>query len=212
MESWLKEVGLDLVEMVKRMMIPRKNFRTRPSEEYDTSTLRAPYRFIALMLNRIFGKANGKSFKIGWIPIIFFVATQGTIFNWASIVSNSLSACISAALGGVSQNKSKFHISSILIDCILCTQPFPALKCNWEKDQTPVYTAYKFFWAHKYYSYYREICEHFIMPLYTLIFLEKCNGMFEEEFKVIQEFGSYYLTKDGLYVRMYGGSRAPSLL
>ena len=30
MESWLKEVGLDLVETVKRMMIPGNNFRTRP--------------------------------------------------------------------------------------------------------------------------------------------------------------------------------------
>ena len=39
MESWIKEEGLDLVETVKRMMIPGKNFRTRPSEEYDTSTL-----------------------------------------------------------------------------------------------------------------------------------------------------------------------------
>ena len=36
--------------------------------------------------------------------------------------------------------------------------------------------------------------------------------MYEEAFKVIQEFGDYYLTEDGLYVRMYGGSRAPSLL
>ena len=38
-ESWLKEVALDLVETVKRMMIPRNNFKTRPSGEYDTSTL-----------------------------------------------------------------------------------------------------------------------------------------------------------------------------
>ena len=50
------------------------------------------------------------------------------------------------------------------------------------------------------------------MLLYTLIFLTECNRMSEEAFKVIQEFGSYYLTEDGLYVRMYGGSRAPSLL
>ena len=82
------------------------------------------------MLNRIFGRAHGKSFKIGWVPIIFYVATQGTIFNWSNIVSNSLSACISAALGGVSQKKSEFYMSSILIDCILCTQSFPALRCN----------------------------------------------------------------------------------
>ena len=103
-------------------------------------------------------------------------------------------------------------MSSILIDCILCTQYFPALKCHWDKDRAPVYVAYKLFWAHKYYAYYKEIYEHFIMPLYTLIFLKECNCMSEEALKVIQEFGSYYLTKDGLYLRMYGGSRAPSLL
>ena len=66
---------MDLVEMVKRMMIPGKNFLTRPSGEYETTTLRTPYRFIALMLNRVFGIAHGKSFKLGWIPIIFYVAT-----------------------------------------------------------------------------------------------------------------------------------------
>ena len=70
-----------MVETVKKMMIPGKNFYTRPSREYETSTLRTPYRFIVLMLNRIFGRANGKSFKMGWIPVIYFVATQGTIFN-----------------------------------------------------------------------------------------------------------------------------------
>ena len=93
---------MDLVEIVKRMMIPRKKFQTRPSREYETTTLWTPYRFIALMLNRFFGRAHGKSFKLGWIAIIFYMATQGTIFNWANIVSNSLSACISLALGGVS--------------------------------------------------------------------------------------------------------------
>ena len=185
-ESWLKETDLDLVETVKRMMILGKNFQTRSSGEYDTFTLRTPYRFIALMLNRIFGRAHGKSFKLGWIPIIFYVATQGTIFNWSNIVSNSLSACISSALGGVSQKKSEFYMSSILVDCILCTQSFPALRCNWDRDMTPVYTAYKLFWAHQYYSHYKEICEHFIMPLYTLIFLTECNCMLEEAFKVIE--------------------------
>ena len=64
-ESWLKETNLDLVETVKRMMIPGKNFRTKPSGEYEVATLRTPYRFIALMLNRVFGRAHGKIFELG---------------------------------------------------------------------------------------------------------------------------------------------------
>ena len=141
------------------MAVPGKIFRTRPSREYDTATLRTPYRFIALMLNMIFGRAHGKIFKLGWVPIIFYVATQGTVFNWENIVSNNLSARIASALGGVSQKKSEFYMSSILIDCILCNQPFPNLRCIWDWERTPVYSAYKPLWAHKYHSHYREVCE-----------------------------------------------------
>ena len=36
--------------------------------------------------------------------------------------------------------------------------------------------------------------------------------MSEEAFKVIEEHVNYYLTKEGMYIRRYGCSRAPSLL
>ena len=65
---------------------------------------------------------------------------------------------------------------------------------------------------HKYYNHYKEICENFIMPLYTLIFMTECNSMSEEAFKFNEEHGIYYLTKEGMYIRMYGCSRTPSLL
>ena len=93
---------MDLVETLKRMLMPRKKFRTRPTEEYDTANLRTPYRFITLMLNRIFERAHSKSFKLEWVPIIFYVENQGTVFNWENIVSNSLLACIASALGEMS--------------------------------------------------------------------------------------------------------------
>ena len=38
-KGWLKEINLDLVETLKRMLVPSKSFRTRPSGEYDTATL-----------------------------------------------------------------------------------------------------------------------------------------------------------------------------
>ena len=81
-DDWLRNIRMDLVETLKRMLLSGKHFRTRPTGEYDTARLRTPYRFIVLMLNRIFGRAHGRSFKLGWMPIIFYVATQGTIFNW----------------------------------------------------------------------------------------------------------------------------------
>ena len=50
------------------------------------------------------------------------------------------------------------------------------------------------------------------MPLYTLIFLKECNCMSEEALKVIEEYANYYLTDEGMYIRMYGCSREPALL
>ena len=123
-------------------MVPGTQFRMKPSREYETANLRTPYRLLALMLNWIFGRANGKIYKISWVPLIYFVATKGSIFNWADIIANSLSSCISATLEGLMQRKSKFYMSSFLIDFIVCTHQFPILNCKWDKTKTPVYFSY----------------------------------------------------------------------
>ena len=79
--DWLSNIKMDLIETMKIMMLTGKLFRPKATNEYDTASLRAPYRFIALMLNRIFGRAHGKLFKLEWIPLIIHVATDETIFN-----------------------------------------------------------------------------------------------------------------------------------
>ena len=99
-DDWLKNIKMDLVETLKRMRLQGKHYRYKPSRYYDIVSLRVPYGFIALILKRIFGRAHGRLFKLEWIPIIFHVATQGTIFNWASLVSNSLSTGLAFSRGG----------------------------------------------------------------------------------------------------------------
>ena len=49
------------------------------------------------------------------------------------------------------------------------------------------------------------------MPLYQLIFLE-CKCLSEGALASIKEFGDYFFSEDGTYLRMYGGTKAPSLL
>ena len=50
------------------------------------------------------------------------------------------------------------------------------------------------------------------MPLYKLIFLEECNCMSEEALEVVVEYGEFLFSEEDLYLRMYGGSKYPSLL
>ena len=50
------------------------------------------------------------------------------------------------------------------------------------------------------------------MPLYKLIVLTYYNCMSERAFETVSDNGDYYLLEEGMYLRMYGGSKAPSLL
>ena len=50
------------------------------------------------------------------------------------------------------------------------------------------------------------------MPLYKLFFLTNCNFMSERALETLRENGNYYLSEEGMYLKMFGGSKAPSLL
>ena len=50
------------------------------------------------------------------------------------------------------------------------------------------------------------------MSLYKLIFLVDYNCMSKKKLETVRENRHYYLSKEGLYLRMFGGSKAPSLL
>ena len=95
--EWVKILKFDCIATTKMMVAEGKTFRHKQSEEYETAHLRTPYRMVVLMLNRIFRRVDGRTYKFGWIPLIYHVAMKGTIFNCADIVANSLSTSITAA-------------------------------------------------------------------------------------------------------------------
>ena len=165
-DDWINGLSLDYIECAKVMMIAGKSFRQKASDEYETVTLCTSYWLVALMLKRIFGRANGKFYKIGWIPLMYHVTMHNTIFNWENIISSSLSSCISEALRGLLERKYEVYMESYLIDCILCLYPFLKLNCSWNEAKTPIYTAYQILWAHKYYNFYKLIYEELLMPLH----------------------------------------------
>ena len=50
------------------------------------------------------------------------------------------------------------------------------------------------------------------MPLYKIIFLKYFNCMFEGALELVSEYGDYFFSNEGMYLRMYGGSKYPSFL
>ena len=63
-DEWVRNVNLDVFECAKQMMVAGKQLRQKATNEYETANLRTPYRIIDLMLSRIFGRENGKFYKM----------------------------------------------------------------------------------------------------------------------------------------------------
>ena len=191
-DDWINSLSLDFFNCVKQMMIAGKQFRQKSSGENETASLHTTYRTIALMLNIIFCQEHGKFYKLSWIPLIYHVAMQTTIFNWADIMEDILSSRVAAALGGLTQRKLEFYKSSFFIECILCTHPFSNLNCDLDPARTPIYSTYQILWEHKYSNFYKTIREDFLLPLYELIFLKDSNCMPEGAMETASEYGDYF--------------------
>ena len=143
--DWINSLTIDYIGCAKMMMTKGKSFWHRESVEHETSSLRTPYRLVALMLNRIFGKDDVRFYKIGWIPLMYHVTMEGTIFNWVDIIANNLSSCISAAFRGLLQWKFEFYMGSFFIICILCLHPFKKFNCSWRRKKHPFTLHTKFY-------------------------------------------------------------------
>ena len=152
--EWVKSLKFDYTATTKMMVAGGETFRHKQSGEYETSHLQTPFRIIALMIRMLYGRADGKTYNFGWIPLMYYVVMEGTSFNWAYIATRNLSKCIKAAREGLKKNKSEFFMSSFLIDCILYRNGFEKLNCVWIEGKAPIYIAYQIMGAHRYHNHY----------------------------------------------------------
>ena len=93
---WINILTIYYVGCTRVVMEEGNSFRQRAYGEYETAGLRILYKLAALMLSGIFDRDDGIFYNIGWIPLIYHVTMEGTIFNWSYIFVNSLSSCITA--------------------------------------------------------------------------------------------------------------------
>ena len=93
----VKGLTLDYMAIEKMMVAEGNTFRHKESREYEASHLHTPYKMVVLMLNRIFGRAEERYYKFGWIPLIYHVSIKGIVFNRDDIVTNILSSYITTS-------------------------------------------------------------------------------------------------------------------
>ena len=104
--EWVKCTKFDYKTTAKMMVAKGNTFRHKKLGEYESARLRTPFKIIALIMRKLYGRDDGKMYNFGCIPLIYYVAMEGTIFNRENIATRNFSKCVKTAHEGLKQNKS----------------------------------------------------------------------------------------------------------
>jgi hypothetical protein len=79
-----------------------------------------------------------------------------------------------------------FHMSSYLLDIMCVFHQYPKMGWKWKPSNETIHIYCKVILDHKYMMKYRNICEHFLDPLYMFIFFTLSPCMTNREITFIK--------------------------
>jgi hypothetical protein len=112
---------------MKNSQATAKNFKTRNSKDYPIKLLRLPYQYNATMICRLYGDLDSQKFKVSWVPLIHYIITFGSSFNWVDILSSTLAQKISVTKHMDLGKYPKIYISSHLKDMMCLVHAYPEM-------------------------------------------------------------------------------------
>jgi hypothetical protein len=160
------------------------------------------------MLNRLYGEEKCTHFQTDWLPMAHTIVKTGQVFNWEEILTFNICLNVKNVPG---MKNPCFYMSTYLIDAICSSIPFPNLGWNWDLDQPPVHVYFSELWNINYKRYFYDICDHFLSPLYTIIFGFPRYRISSEARAGMKGIVDWYLGKYYTYVRVYGTTGAPHI-
>ena len=89
---------------------------------------------------------------------------------------------------------------------------FPLLEWKWEPSLPSVHVYYKMLWENKYKEDYDQIYNKFFPTLYQTLFEEETPCLSPEGQVIVKEFGDWYMTPTGIYIRIAGSTKPPHWL
>lgn len=130
-DKWMTKAKKDnpAESLIAKMKLTQARIAKNDQGASRTATLRRPYQLLILLLCRLYGRKSGRFFKSSWAPLIHEISTNGTILNWATILSDSMSLAINQIRK--SAQVTGFYMSSYFMDAVCASNTFPALSWRW---------------------------------------------------------------------------------
>jgi hypothetical protein len=77
--------------LIKYWVSNTVNFRADTHDTYSITSLEPQYKYVSMITFKLYGKEDTSHFFLPWVPLMFRV-TEGSSFDWAKMLSNSLTS------------------------------------------------------------------------------------------------------------------------
>ena len=98
------------------------------------------------------------------------------------------------------------------MDVMCAILEFPSLEWRWKPSLPSIHVYYKMLWENKYKEDYDQICNKFFPSLYETLFGEEIPCLLLAGQALVKEFGDWYMTPTGVYIRIAGSTKPPHWL
>jgi hypothetical protein len=170
-EKECEQYGRNLSDLIRDWVSHPTKFRADSNGIYSVSSLEPPFRYIAMMACRLYGREDTTHFFLPWVPLIHTV-TEGLSFDWAKLLSNSLTSRITEYRAQKESGKeTSFFMSAYIMDAICFMMPFPLMRWSWTPSSTePIHVYHLKLWEDKAKEFIYEIFNWVMVPLHVAIF------------------------------------------
>jgi hypothetical protein len=88
-EKECEQYGRTFLKLIKDWVSHPAKFRADSNGIYSISSLDPPFRYIAMIAYRLYGREDTTHFFLSWVPLIYTVV-EGCSFDWAKLLSRCL--------------------------------------------------------------------------------------------------------------------------
>jgi hypothetical protein len=143
-----------------------------------------------------------------------FRVTEGSSFNWAKMLSDSLTSRVTEYRVHKENGKaSSFFMSAYIMDAVFSMTPFPLMSWSWTlTEDEPIHIYHSKLWENKAANFVYEIFNWVMVPLHVTIFGHpplRISDNIVTNMKIIED---WYVEAKFSYLRVFGALVPPHAL
>lgn len=108
--------------------------------------------------------------------------------------------------------QARFYMFDYLLEVICAQNSIPGMSWTWSPKEPVVHIYCKLLSECSYKGVMEKLTEHFLIPLYNMIFEEDLPCMSREKMEAVSELAGWFASPNGTYLRVFGGQKSPHLL